>query len=97
MSPGCQINELVNPHFSVKVKAVTKHSRFSVSSSLLQTDTISFPELFQIALLQRRLGNGAIFLNGPTRILHENHPSAYVGPERRAAQIARREYKPPPA
>ena len=59
-------------------------------STRLQIYTLSCSELpgigwalFVIPLFQRRLGSGVGSPNGPTRILHENHPSAYPARRRR--------------
>jgi hypothetical protein len=44
--------------------------------------------LFVIPLFQRRLGSGVGSPNGPTHILHENHPSAYPSRGRRRRNSA---------
>ena len=46
--------------------------------------------MFVIPLFQRRLGSGVGSPNGPTRILHENHPSACPARRRRRKRRRRR-------
>ena len=81
---------LTQDKFQAHLLVLNRAICVSGCSTRLQIYTLSCSELpgirwalFVIPLFQRRLGSGVGSPNGPTRILHENHPSAYPSRRRR--------------
>jgi len=81
---------LVQDKFQAHLLVLNRAICVSGCCTRLQNYTLSCPELpgirwalFVIPLFQRRLGSGVGSPNGPTRISHENHPSAYPARRRR--------------
>jgi hypothetical protein len=86
---------LAQDKFQAHLLALNRAIWVSGCSTRLQIYTLSCSELpgirwalFVIPLFQRRLGSGVGSPNGPTRILHENHPLAYPARRRRRRNCA---------